>query len=337
MAMLGARLTHASVIRLGIGLLVLGALAGTWLWPAPLPAQAAAAPAPAAAAQPGTAPAATAAGKKGPPAPEEISLPTRDGVELGATFFPGTKGKETVPVILVPGFKGSQNDYQRLAANLQKQGHAVLAVDLRGHGASKKLKASEKPLEPDTMSADQYYRMVDTDMERFKKFLMEKHNAGELNIELLCVVGADMGAIVALEWARIDWSWPVLATGKQGQDVRALVLISPVFAAKHLKLGQVLSFRPVMENLSILILVGEQDAKGLREAKRLNNSFKKYHPDVPQDQQLERKNLFFYPLKTSLSGSKLIAAKGLNTDKLIEEFIKYRLVNKAKDYPWKQR
>jgi len=285
----------------------------------------------------GQAPAATASKKA--PAPQELQLATADGVELAATFFPSTKGKEAVPVILVPALKGSQADYKDLAVYLQAQGHAVLTVDLRGQGASKKMKTADRVVELnlDTMSAENYYRMVTTDMERFKAYLMERHNAGELNIELLCVVGAEMGSIVAMEWSRMDWSWPVLATGKQGQDVRALVLISLVISMKYFKLGQVLSFQPVMRDLSVLILVGRQDSKAYREAQRLQSTFKKYHPEVPAAERSERQSLFYGRLDTSLQGSKLLGAKGLHVEKMIDDFITLRLVNKAKDFPWKPR
>ncbi len=63
--------------------------------------------------------------------------------------------------------------------------------------------------------------MIDQDLEACKSFLMDKNNAGELNINKLCVVGVEMGAVVAVDWAAWDWHWPRLATGKQGQDVKA--------------------------------------------------------------------------------------------------------------------
>lgn len=316
--------------------IVLACLALVAFQPAAAWAQAAPAAAPAA-----TAPAAASAtaAKKGVLAPQEVTLNTRDGVELSATYFPSSRGKEAVPVILVPALNGSQADYKDMAVYLQSQGHAVLTVDLRGQGGSKKMKVADKIIELklDTMPADQYYNMVRIDMERVKAYLMEKNNAGELNIEMLCVVGAEMGAIVAMEWARMDWSWPILATGKQGQDVRALVLISPVVAIKYFKLGPVLSFPPVMRDLSVLILVGRQDSKAYREAQRLHSTFKKFHPDVPADERAERQSLFYGRLDTSLQGSKLLGAKGLNVEKTIDDFITLRLVNKAKDFPWKPR
>jgi pimeloyl-ACP methyl ester carboxylesterase len=320
--MLRAQLLHGSATRGGWLVVALASLAALVLLPASAWAQAAQAP-------PGSS-------TKKLPSPKEEQLATRDNVELSATFFPSTKGKEAVPVILIPAYKGSQADYKDLAEYLQGQGHAVLAVDLRGQGGSTKIKGGGT-LDLEKMSSEQYYRMINTDMERFKAFLMEKHNAGELNIDMLCVVGAEMGAIVAMEWARMDWSWPVLATGKQGQDVKALVLISPVSSIKFFKLAQVLSFQPVMRGLSVLILVGKQDSKAVREATRLHSAFKKFHPDVPDEEKAERQDLFFGRLDTSLQGSKLLNAKGLRLEKMIDQFITYRLVNKAKDYPWKER
>jgi hypothetical protein len=106
---------------------------------------------------------------------------------------------------------------------------------------------------------------------------------------------------------------------------------------KYLKLTQVLSFEPVMRNLSVLILVGKQDSKAFREAQRLHTSFKKYHRDVPAAERAERQDLFYGRLDTSLQASKLLASKDLNLAKTVDEFITFRLVNKAKEYPWRER
>ncbi|GAF68686.1 unnamed protein product, partial [marine sediment metagenome] len=57
--------------------------------------------------------------KKKPPKPEEIRLPTGDGVTLTATYYPSTKGKETVPVILLHMYKHGRKDYNELASLLQ--------------------------------------------------------------------------------------------------------------------------------------------------------------------------------------------------------------------------
>ena len=54
------------------------------------------------------------------------------------------------------------------------------------------------------MPPAQFKAMVTCDMEAVKKFLWERNNAGELNIDKLCVVGAEMGASVAVNFALAD-------------------------------------------------------------------------------------------------------------------------------------
>ena len=74
---------------------------------------------------------------KAPPAPVDVSVRTKDGVELNGTYYPSNRGKEAVPVILMHGYKETRNKFDRLAKFLQAEhGHAVLAVDFRGHGSS---------------------------------------------------------------------------------------------------------------------------------------------------------------------------------------------------------
>ena len=46
--------------------------------------------------------------------------------------------------------------------------------------------------------------MATEDMMAVKAFLWDRNNAGELNIDKLCVVGAEMGASVAMSFALAD-------------------------------------------------------------------------------------------------------------------------------------
>jgi len=267
-----------------------------------------------------------------PPPPQDFTVTTKDNLELCGTFFPGTKGKESVPVILLHASKGSRSDYKDLARFLQAQGHAVTVPDLRGHGASTRFKGSNKPLEQATMPPDQYAKMVEYDMESIKSFLLGKNNAGELNIEKLCVVGAEMGAVVALDWARLDWSWPTLAVGKQGQDVKAVVMISPEWSFKSLNLSAALGNPDVRSRLSILILAGKQKSDSDKAAKRVHSAFKRYHTEPSKK---EDRDLFLGSLDTSLQGTKMLGVKSLNVEGLINEFINLRLVKQP--FPWRAR
>src|SRR4051812_12911603 len=87
------------------------------------------------------------------PEPEEIDLTTKDGVVLRATYFAGTQGKESVPIIMLHGLGGKRNEFADLAKELQKtKGCAILCPDLRGHGDSTKVLGSNRALDHATMN-----------------------------------------------------------------------------------------------------------------------------------------------------------------------------------------
>ena len=142
--------------------------------------------------------------------------------------------KDAVPVLLLHPFKGSRADFNDLALALQEAGCAVLVPDLRGHGQStRRINADGKEVEIEQalMNHQDFEAMgyADTktsgDVEACNKFLRAKNNLKELNIDKLVIIGAEMGAAVAIDWAQSDWSWPVLpGAPKQGQDVKALDL-----------------------------------------------------------------------------------------------------------------
>jgi pimeloyl-ACP methyl ester carboxylesterase len=263
-------------------------------------------------------------------------LETKDGVRLKVTFYPGTKGKESVPVILLHMFKGSRNDYTDLAQYLQSQGHAVLAPDLRGHGDSTSWRGSTKELDPEKMPRPLLLGMAGEDVERCKKYLMEKNNKGELNINKLCIVGAEMGAIVAADYARLDWSWPPLATGKQGQDVQALVLISPQWSSHGLQMKDAMASPAVRGRISVMLIVGKDSPSDLREAERLNATFRRYHPDADAEKPADR-SLFYWKAPTKLQGTKIMGVANLRQSLAegIAMFIKLRLVDQS--FPWAER
>lgn len=271
------------------------------------------------------------------PEPEDLTLTTGDGVQLGVTYYGSLEGKDAVPIIMLHMLEGSRSDYAGLAQFLQQQGHAILTVDLRGHGDSKTSLASSRPLDPKTMRPDDFRRIVSPagDIEACKAFLIQRNNAGELNIEKLCVVGAGFGGLAALEWARLDWSWPPLATGKQGQDVKALVLLSPEWSAEGLSAKDAMGHPAVREELSILLLVGKQDSGAYRSARQLEGIWKRYHPIPPADKAAEQRTFFYAALDTKLQGTKLLGVKNLNVEVHIAQFIELRLMNKS--YPWRER
>ena len=284
------------------------------------------------------------------PEPEAIVLPTADGVELHATFFPGTMGEKSIPVIMLHSSKGDRREFEELARFLQAPpanapgatpetpvglGCAVIVPDLRGFGESTRAGGGAVTLSPSSMRPADYAMMYKADVETVKSELIKLNNARKLNIEKLCVVGTEMGAVVALNWAAVDWSWPVLSRGKQGQDVKALVLISPGWGFKGVRIVEALAHPNVRADLSVLIVVGKGNSKAFAEAKRLKGAFDKYHPEPPQEEMLQKKDLYFDTPNTSLQGAKLLAEKSFEVQQHIATFIELRVGKKP--FPWAER
>ncbi|MGD0900331.1 MAG: alpha/beta fold hydrolase [Thermoguttaceae bacterium] len=326
-------------------------------WPAVVICVAAAwGPAPAAAQpNPGGAAARKAAKPAGDevPPPEDVSLTTGDGLGLAMTYFPGTKGKDSIPVILLHAMKGSRQDFIKdggLAPYLQeKLGCAVLAPDLRGHGESTTITLDKKTktLSAAKLQPSQFALMITQDLQAVKDFLWKKNNARDLNIDKLCVVGFEMGASVALDFALYDamgydQGTPVYGPLKLGRFVKSLVLVSPEWSFPGLKTADAVKSADVQRNISVMVLVGKDNPKFMADAKRFNDMFARYHSGE-EDKPMELKTLWFGRLETSLEGAKLLDTKatgpGIDTPKLVGKFLYYRMVKnpEASKIAWKER
>lgn len=281
------------------------------------------------------------------PEPEDLTLDTKDGVALRCTYYPGTAKKASVPVILIHGWEGQRGEFDGLALYLQSLGHTVIVPDLRGHGQSTVRKTSAGDNEPLDLSK---FRLKDVeamvyDLEACKKFLMNKNNEGECNIASLCVVGAEFGSILALNWATFDWNQVQLPAYQQGQDVRALVLLTPQQSHKGMTTRAALSHPVVRSKLSTMLVAGTQDVKGSAEAKRLYKSFQTYRPKLADEEDDDKRraklDLFLVEPETSLTGTKLLdnsvkIGTG-NVFTYVANFINLRLSAKQAEMPWTER
>ncbi len=271
--------------------------------------------------------------------PEERIVTTKDNVHIHFQYFTPKDvhgGKNTIPVVLLHGQGGSSADMVPLARHLQKLGHAVVCPDLRGHGKSVRRVGSagaEAEIHADSMSSEQYVYMVNFDMEAIKKFLLELNNEGKVNIELLTIVGSEMSTIIALDWAQMDWSWPSLPSIKQGQDVKALVLISPLGKYKSLVADRV-SASPIFRSPFSILVVG--GAKDKEFCGKLYDQLIKHHPLPSKELAETQQSLYYIDLKTSLQGAKLLDPS-LDVQTAIGTFLERRLVKKAGDFPWSKR
>lgn len=271
--------------------------------------------------------------------PEPLTLTTGDGVVLETTWYPSDKKKEAVPVVFLHDWDGQKGDYRRIAAALQKMGYSVLVPDLRGHGQSTRLRNPDaEPIDRTRMNKAAI-ASIRNDIRACKRFLVKENNKGNLNIEKLCIVGAGVSTLLAMDYAVFDWTRDQLPNYKRGHDTKALVLLSPKNSYKGLTNTAALRNQTVRGRLSVMILVGEQSARHLNDAKRLHKRFERYHPPVPETrvERIKKQDLFLVSLDTKLQGTKLLAASGLqqNPAQYIANFLKYRLQDK--DIPWAKR
>lgn len=285
--------------------------------------------------------------------PTNVSLTTKDGVELGATYFPSSGGKDATPVVLLADWKDSRAVYAQLATRLQDpksssdkksdvkpQSFAVLTVDLRGHGDSTKQVGrggASREIDAARLDRNDLAAMVQFDMEAVRSFLVDKNDAGELNINRLSIVGAGLGASVAVNWAAVDWSAPPLAVGKQGQDVKSLVLISPEWSYKGLQMNKALKHPGVREKIAFLIMYGSGDRSNTADAKRIEKQLERYHPEPASLPQGEPHSLAMIGPSTKLQGTKFLKQAGADAEEAIIKFLTVHVAEENFDWTTRRR
>jgi pimeloyl-ACP methyl ester carboxylesterase len=276
---------------------------------------------------------------------KDITVTTKDGVTLGATYFASDAGKEAAPVIILPDFKDSRAAFTPLAQSLQRPSgdpdrpaFAVLTVDLRGHGESTKQRfpnGSENELDASKLRIEDFRAMVVLDMEAVRRFLVTENDSEKLNLNKLTIIGTGLGASVGTLWAAQDWSAPPLAVGKQGQDVKALVMISPRWKSHGLLMQTALRQRGVQRLVAMMIMFGMEDSAVRRDISRIKGQVERFHPepestaDKPSDLQV-----LAVP-DTRLQGGELLRHVGEPADKRIADFLYTHVVDAP--HEWSQR
>ena len=284
--------------------------------------------------------------KKKLPERESVSFVTKDSVEIHADYYGGMNGKETVPVLLLHDFGASRAGMLPLAKYLQKKfGHAVLVPDLRGHGESVRVEGVKKPIDAAKFKRTELESIFE-DLEQCKRFLMSKNNVGELNIDLLSVVAVGSIGIQTVHWANRDWSWTTLGGLKQGQDVKAMVLISPVKRFKGLNISgdlksALFSGKGAFPPLPLMISWGDSNKVAAKDGNSIVDQLKKSRPKVKEKigdaGWWENETLFKVERKDSSTGMKFVEKqiKGLQND--IGLFIENKVTAVKDDHRWQNR
>lgn len=222
------------------------------------------------------------------------TVTTQDSFPIKFTYYPASAEKNdndlssASVVILLHGEKGSRINWDKgsapagkpvFPAILQELGFAVITVDLRKHGQS----VAAGQAEP--VNNDDYFKMG-MDLQAVKDFVQKQHQEKKLNMSKMAIVGTGFSAPVAAAFAEVDWKQtpyddspiPAMRTPR-GQDVKALVLISPDTNAGRLATTRSLTFLN-KQNLSFLFMAGKQDLADKGAAK---NCFKACGSDKKGD------------------------------------------------------
>lgn len=143
-------------------------------------------------------------------ASEEIRIETQDGLMLGADFYEAKRTKERAPAVLIVHAPGrDRSSVAPLAETLSKKGFAVLALDLRGHGASAAGQAWE---ELDRAAQERMWTFTQRDLDAAAVYLRGRRDIHTTN---LSVVGVGASCALALRHASED------------ENSRAVVLLDP--------------------------------------------------------------------------------------------------------------
>ena len=277
---------------------------------------------------------------------EELTLETSDSIAIKAWYYPvPAETKPAATVILVHDLEGSHKTVDGLARSLQQAGYAVVAPDLRAHkpsgsggGPSEPRLLKKQDLEMIAAAAGGSLRNQSAlrgEIEAVRNWIKSKSESGVLDIDKLCIIGCGLSGTLASMWTVADWNWPPVATGPQGRQVRALVLISPVWAMKGVSMSLPLSSDVLKHQVPILVLAGTAD----RDAGRLFDQLKRMRPrgwfeqrrELPYEvgaadkKDTSNATVFFIQRDTILSGDKLANDPEVNVSEQIKTFLSLAL------------
>ncbi len=207
-------------------------------------------------------------------------LSTKDGWLIPITYYQ-SKLRENSPVLIfLHGKNGNRLNWDDEIApifNDEGNGYTVITVDLRKHGKSKAVgKDSENRTGKKIKSVD-YKLMVAEDLEAVKKFIYFENQQKNLNMRKIAIIATDMSTPVAMVFAYRDWmklpyqDGPTLETSTpKGQDIRALVLISPEESLPGLNASKIIKdLKDPAKNMAILTVVGLKDKRDEGQAGKI--------------------------------------------------------------------
>jgi pimeloyl-ACP methyl ester carboxylesterase len=190
---------------------------------------------------------------------QTVNFLTDDGVSIiGSYYSPlnvvnnaSSTATATTPTIILLHMLGKdRSTWNTFASTLsQKEGYAVLSIDLRGHGESVK-QNDGNTISFQSFTPDDYNKMV-LDVKAAKQFLITTKNS---NPNYISIVGASIGANIAINYAALD------------PTIKSVVLLSPGINYRGVSTEQAIT---KYKNNSIYIAATEGDSEAADSSKIL--------------------------------------------------------------------
>jgi pimeloyl-ACP methyl ester carboxylesterase len=183
---------------------------------------------------------------------KKVSFVTKDGVTIVANYYPNEDAKFAGLLIhMRPKTKESFDEFAKL---LQKEGYAVLAIDLRGHGES--ISSVFGKLDYQRFTEEEEKRSIE-DLYSASLFL-EKENYPK---EKQFLVGASIGANLSFQFL------------SENPEIKAAVLLSPGLNYRGIILE---NFKKEGLGEKIMVVASQDDEPAILALKKL----KEWYPNV---------------------------------------------------------
>jgi len=180
---------------------------------------------------------------------ERVVFTSEDGVLLIGSYYKSKIGmnNSTPSVILLHMLGMDRSTWNKFAQKLSENGYAVLSVDLRGHGES--IKQANHTISYQSFMPGNFKNMT-LDVKAAKKYLIDQTNA---NLNQISIIGASIGANLALNYAASDHS------------IKSVILLSP-----GLNYRGITTLDTIMKyNGPIYIVTAEHDSESAKDSKIL--------------------------------------------------------------------
>jgi dienelactone hydrolase len=185
-----------------------------------------------------------------PSGAEQITLSTSDGWKIAAWYWAPTTPKVEAPGVILLHQRGAdKSSWGTFPAQLVKQGYAVIAIDLRGHGES--LSPGGKPLAAAELQDPEYIAML-RDVRAADQYLGSQPGVDK---DRIGIIGASLGANLAIIYLSAN------------RHVRTAVCLSPGLDYKGLR---PLEYMEAVDKRPLYLIAGRDDASSAQAAEEIS-------------------------------------------------------------------